>query len=111
MEHIKALKADNQNVFKRVYEQYHPQIYGFILQRTKSDYIAQEVRQLTCSKVWRRRDILSDDIRIRAQVCGVARQVMSDLRRKDPPRFKHEGQSAPTPYTDSLIDGIESQAL
>ncbi|HLS94724.1 RNA polymerase sigma-70 factor (ECF subfamily) [Sphingobacterium allocomposti] len=111
MEHIKALKADNQNVFKRVYEQYHPQIYGFILQRTKSDYIAQEVTQLTFIKFWQQRDILSDHIQINVQLFGMARQVMIDLLRKEATRFKHEGQSAPTPFTDSLIDAIESKDL
>lgn len=111
MEHIKAIKADNHEIFSRVYEQYHGQIYGFILQRTQSDYIAEEVTQLTFIKFWKQRNSLSEQLNVNVQLFGMARQVMIDLLRKEANRFKYEGESAATPFTDSLIDAIESKDL
>lgn len=111
MEYVKAIKADNQKIFNQVYAQYHEKIYGFILQRTQSAYIAEEVTQLTFIKFWKQRAILSEQIGINIQLFGMARQVMIDVLRKEATRFKYEGDSAPTPFTDSLIDAIESKDL
>ncbi|GGH29791.1 sigma-70 family RNA polymerase sigma factor [Sphingobacterium alkalisoli] len=111
MEHIKAIKADNHQVFSWVYEQYHQQIYGFIMQRTRSEYIAEEVTQLTFIKFWKQRNILNEELDVNVQLFGMARQVMIDLLRKEATRFKYEGESATTPFTDSLIDAIESRDL
>lgn len=111
MEHIKAIKADNQQSFNAVYEEYHRQIYGFIMQRTRSEYVAEEVTQLTFIKFWKQRNILSEQLAVSVQLFGMARQVMIDLLRKEATRFKYEGDSAVTPFTDSLIDAIESKDL
>ncbi|WP_437920336.1 RNA polymerase sigma factor [Sphingobacterium sp. LRF_L2] len=111
MEHIKAIKEDDHKAFQQVYEEYHVQIYGFILQRTKSTYVAEEVTQLTFIKFWKQREILSDRLGVNVQLFGMARQVMIDVLRKEATRFKYEGDSAETPFTDSLIDAIESKDL
>lgn len=111
MEYVKAIKADNQKIFNLVYDEYHSQIYGFILQRTQSSYIAEEVTQLTFIKLWKQRHILSEQLAINIQLFGMARQVMIDLLRKEATRFKYEGDAAVTPLTDSLIDAIESKDL
>ncbi|MFD1771589.1 RNA polymerase sigma factor [Sphingobacterium suaedae] len=111
MEQIKAIKEGNQQVFKQVFDQYHQQIFGFIVQRTKSEYIAQEVTQLTFIKFWKQREILSERLQIQIQLFGIARQVMIDILRKEATRFKYEGDMAETPFTDSLIDAIESKDL
>lgn len=111
MEHIKAIKEDDQRAFQDVYDRYHPQIYGFILTRTKSGYVAEEVTQLTFIKLWKQRGILSERLGIDIQLFGMARQVMIDVLRKEATRFKYEDESAETPFTDSLIDAIESKDL
>lgn len=111
MEHIKAIKDDDQRAFQHVYDRYHQQIYGFILQRTKSEYVAEEVTQLTYIKLWKQRGILSERLGIHVQLFGMARQVMIDVLRKEATRFKHEGEYAETPFTDSLVDAIESKDL
>ena len=56
MEHIQPIKSSNQKSFNIVYEKYHRQIYGFVQKRTQSDYIAQEVTQLTFIKLWNQRE-------------------------------------------------------
>lgn len=111
MEHIKSIKSDNQKSFNLVYEQYHTQIYGFVLKRTQSEYIAQEVTQLTFIRLWNQRAKLDEQRVILVQLFGMARQVMIDLLRKEAARFKYEGQTAVTPFTDSLINSVESKDL
>src|SRR5690606_9754037 len=111
MEHIQPIKSADQKSFNIVYEKYHRQIYGFVLKRTQSDYMAQEVTQLTFIKLWNQREKLNEQLSILIQLFGMARQVMIDLLRKEATRFKHEGQTAATPFTDSLIRVIESKDL
>ncbi|MCS4164889.1 sigma-70 family RNA polymerase sigma factor [Sphingobacterium paramultivorum] len=111
MEHIQPIKSSNQKSFNLVYEKYHRQIYGFVLKRTQSDYIAEEVTQLTFIKLWNQREKLDEQVSILLQLFGMARQVMIDLLRKEATRFKYEGQTAVTPFTDSLIRAIENKDL
>ena len=111
MNEISALKEGNQLVFNRVYQDNHPRIYGFILNRTKSTYMAEEVTQLTFIKFWKNRDALSHTLDIQIQLFGMARQVMIDLLRKEATRFKYEGDTAETPLTNSLINAIESKDI
>ncbi|WP_078668474.1 RNA polymerase sigma factor [Chitinophaga eiseniae] len=108
---IKRIKENDQKSFDLVYESYHDQIYGYVLHRSKSTYIAQEVTQLTFIKLWSNRETLNEETAIHLQLFGMARQVMIDLLRKESVRFKYEGQAAETPFTDSLIDAIESREL
>lgn len=111
MQLVKALKENYSNAFDIIYNQYHQQIYGYVLQRSQSSYIAQEVTQLTFIKLWDKREVLDDQLAVDLQLFGMARQVMIDLLRKESVRFKYEGQSAHTPFTDSLIDAIENKEL
>lgn len=111
MEYIKSIKSADQKSYNIVYEQYCKQIYGFVLKRTQSDYFAQEVTQLTFIKLWNQKERLDEQIGILIQLFGMARQVMIDLLRKEATRFKHEGQTTLTPFTDSLIRSIESRDL
>ncbi|MCL7987147.1 sigma-70 family RNA polymerase sigma factor [Sphingobacterium sp. lm-10] len=111
MNEIHALQSDNELVFNRIYEDYHPRIYSFILSRTKSTYLAEEVTQLTFIKFWKSRDALSHTLEIHIQLFGMARQVMIDLLRKEAARFKYEGDTAETPLTNSLINAIESKDI
>lgn len=111
MKHIRAIKEHDERAFQCVYEDYHPQIYGFVRERTKSNYIAEEVTQLTFIKLWKQRDLLHEGLSIQIQLFGMARQVMVDVLRKEATRFKYEGASAATPFTDCLIAAIESKEL
>lgn len=111
MQIVKAIKDDYSKAFNTIYNEYHSQIYGYVLQRSQSSYIAQEVTQLTFIKLWNNREDLNDELEINVQLFGMARQVMIDLLRKESIRFKYEGQAAYTPFTDSLIDAIEGREL
>lgn len=108
---IASIQEDNDQAFSQVYQNFHRAIYGFILQRTKSEFIAEEVTQLTFIKVWKNRAKLNPAMPINVQLFGMARQVMIDELRKEANRFKYEGEAAVTPFTDNLIKALESKDL
>ncbi len=111
MELIKGLKENKDRAFRQVYKLYHTPIYSLIYLRTKSEYIAEEVTQLTFIKLWKQRALLRENLAINIQLFGMARQVMVDILRKEATRFKYEGLTARTPFTDCLINAIESKDL
>lgn len=108
---IASIQEDNDHAFSQVYQDYHHEIFGFILQRTKSEFIAEEVTQLTFIKFWKNRAKLNHTLAINIQLFGIAKQVMIDALRKEANRFKYEGAAAETPYTDNLIQALESKDL
>lgn len=83
METIAALKKGNTLVFNEVYYAYHKKIYFFILQRTRSAFLAEETTQLTFIKCWKYRETLSDNLDIQVQLFRIARTTLIDLLRKD----------------------------
>ena len=108
---IASIQQDNDHAFSQVYENFNREIYGFILQRTKSEFLAEEVTQLTFIKTWKNRAKLNSTLPINIQLFGIAKQVMIDELRKEANRFKYEGVAAATPFTDNLIKALESKDL
>lgn len=111
MSATQAIRENDHSAFSQVYEKFHRDIYRFIFMKSKSEFVAQEVTQLTFIKLWGRRHTLDVQTPIEVQLFGMARQVMIDELRKESVRFRHEGQSAETPLTDNLIEALESKDL
>lgn len=108
---ISELKEGNLTVFNTVYELYHQQIYSFIKHKTQSDFIAQEVVQLTFIRLWQQRESLQDTAELNIQLFGMARQVMIDELRKESTRSRYNNESSLNPFSDSLIKMIESRDI
>ena len=83
MNTIAALKQGNLLVFNEVYYSCHKRIYFFILHKTKSSFIAEEVTQITFMKFWDYRESIADDLDVRVQLFRIARTSLIDLLRKD----------------------------
>lgn len=83
MNTIAALKQGNLLVFNEVYYSWHKRIYYFILRKTKSPFIAEEVVQLTFIKFWNYRESLADNIGVELQLFRIARTTLIDLLRKE----------------------------
>jgi len=80
---IAALKQGNLLVFNEVYYSWHKKIYFFVLQKTRSSFIAEEVTQLTFIKCWNYRENLADDLSIQLQLFRIARTTLIDFLRKE----------------------------
>lgn len=99
MNTIAALKQGNLLVFNEVYYTWHKRIYYFILQKTRSSFIAEEVTQLTFIKCWNHRENLADELDIQLQLFRIARTTLIDLLRKE------------TVYKEKVIHVIDKYTL
>lgn len=96
---IAALKQGNLLVFNEVYHSCHKRIYYFILRKTKSSFLAEEVTQLTFIKCWNYRESLTDELDITIQLFRIARTTLIDQLRKD------------TVYKEKVIHVIDKYTL
>jgi RNA polymerase sigma-70 factor (ECF subfamily) len=79
---IKELKDGDEFYFKQVFDQYHQKLYFFILYKTKSEYIAEEVAQMAFTKLWQCRRTLQEEFTISTQLFRIATTVLIDFLRK-----------------------------
>ena len=79
---IKELKDGDAFYFKRVFDQYHQKLYFFILYKTKSGYIAEEVVQMAFTKLWQCRQTLKEEYTISTQLFRIATTILIDYLRK-----------------------------
>jgi RNA polymerase sigma-70 factor (family 1) len=79
---IKELKNGDEIYFRKVFDQYHQKLYFFILSKTKSEYIAEEVVQMAFTKLWQCRHTLQEEYAISTQLFRIATTVLIDFLRK-----------------------------
>jgi RNA polymerase sigma-70 factor (ECF subfamily) len=79
---IKELKDGDAISFKKVFDQYHQKLYFFILYKTKSEYIAEEVVQMAFTKLWQCRQTLQEEYTISTQLYRMATTILIDFLRK-----------------------------
>ena len=79
---IKELKAGDEFSFRQVFDQYHQKLYFFILYKTKSEYIAEEVAQMAFTKLWQCRQTLREEYTISTQLFRIATTILIDFLRK-----------------------------
>ncbi|MCH5596442.1 RNA polymerase sigma factor [Niabella ginsengisoli] len=83
MDYVSEIKQGNKLVFEEVYYKYHNRFYFYVLRRTASEELAEEVVQMSFIKVWEKRSQLSASFPIEVQIARIARSIMIDvLRRK-----------------------------
>jgi RNA polymerase sigma-70 factor (family 1) len=79
---IKELKGGDELYFKQVFDQYHQKLYFFVLYKTKSEYIAEEVVQMAFTKLWQCRQTLKEEYTISTQLFRIATTILIDYLRK-----------------------------
>jgi RNA polymerase sigma-70 factor (family 1) len=79
---IAAIKEGDEFVFGEVFKEFHQKIYYYILSKTKSGYLAQEVTQLTFIKLWNYRTRLDESLPLSSQLFQIATTTCIDLLRQ-----------------------------
>jgi RNA polymerase sigma-70 factor (family 1) len=79
---IKELKGGDESYFRQVFDQYHQKLYFFILYKTRSEYIAEEVVQMAFTKLWQCRQTLREEYTISTQLFRIATTILIDFLRK-----------------------------
>lgn len=96
MLNIKELKDGDEFYFRQVFDQYHQKLYFFILYKTKSEYIAEEVAQMAFTKLWQCRQTLREEYTVSTQLFRIATTILIDFLRK------HGNKDAVTARLDVL---------
>jgi RNA polymerase sigma-70 factor (family 1) len=101
---IKELKNGDEFYFRKVFDQYHQKLYFFILNKTKSEYIAEEVVQMAFTKLWECRHTLQEEYAISTQLYRMATTILIDFLRK------YNNKDAVTARLDvlNIENGIDS---
>jgi RNA polymerase sigma factor (sigma-70 family) len=79
---IHAIKQSDQVAFEKTYFHWHAKIYAYFIHKTSSDYMAEELVQLTFIKLWNSRHTLKTELPLEAQLFTIARTTMLDFLRK-----------------------------
>lgn len=111
MNEFLALKGGCETVFKKVYQTNYNKLYFYIFSKTGSEYVAEEVVQMTFVKLWSRRAKITDTVPIDVQLFRIARSVLVDELRKEQVRLRSLANESYTPFTDSLLNSIECKDL
>lgn len=69
-------------VFNQVFHQFHQKLYYYVFSKTKSEFCAQEVVQITFIKLWQYRHSLNEEISIDTQLFRIAKTTLIDQLRK-----------------------------
>lgn len=79
---VNSIKNGDQVIFQQVFIEYHEKLYAYILKKTHSTYLAEEVVQITFIKLWDNRLNLNEDYSISTQLFRIATTTLIDLIRK-----------------------------
>jgi RNA polymerase sigma-70 factor (family 1) len=76
---VTAIKEDSHIAFKQVYEEFHERLFFYILSKTNSHYMAEEVVQSTFYKLWQYRKTLNEELPVAAQLFRIANTTFINL--------------------------------
>ncbi|GAB3354317.1 RNA polymerase sigma-70 factor [Arachidicoccus ginsenosidivorans] len=82
MDLVNQLQQEGLPVFRKIFDTYHHRVYNYIYGKTKSEYMAEEVVQLTFIKIWERRMSLPGHIEMVALIFQIANTTLIDMIRK-----------------------------
>lgn len=82
MDLVSQLQREGLSAFKSIYNMYHHRVYNYIYSKTKSEYMSEEVVQLTFIKIWEKRMSLPVEVSMVALIFQVANSTLIDLIRK-----------------------------
>ncbi|WP_126969804.1 RNA polymerase sigma factor [Gynurincola endophyticus] len=87
---IQKIKEGDEAAFTELYEQYHVPLQKYIFQYTRSTFLSEEVTQIAFSKLWEKRENISQDYPITVQLFRIAKSSVIDLLRKEKFRYVSE---------------------
>lgn len=110
-EKIAALQQGDEFIFGEIFNEFHQKVYFYILAKTKSPYLAEEVTQLSFIKLWNHREKLNTGLPFGVQLFQIARTTCIDLLRKEGNRKKLLVVKTETPFADTVTEDCTSREL
>ena len=94
---IDASRSGDRTAFARIIERYHRAVYAVSFSSVRDRTLADDITQDTFVTAWRRFDDLRDVAKLPAWLCGIARNLGRDARR----RMRRETVGDPVEPIDS----------
>ncbi len=112
MNTVAAIKNGDEIIYEAVFYEYHSKLYYFILSKTNSAFIAEEVTQLTFIKLWQFRTNLNEEIGLSSQLFRIAKTTLIDVLRKETVVAKIEQiNTSQQSLTNHIEEGINRKEL
>ncbi|GAA0533368.1 RNA polymerase sigma factor [Chitinophaga japonensis] len=83
MELLDRIRHDDETAFADFFDRYHTHLFFFLRKKTGSDFLAEELVQLTFIKLWNHRRHLAPDIDLPIQLFRIARTTLIDKLRTE----------------------------
>ena len=110
---IDACRSGDRTAFAQIIERYHRAVYAVAFSNARDRALADDITQDTFVTAWRRLDELRDKSRLPAWLCGIARNLARDARKR---RWRESADAdavepidATTPY--DAITEVEEERL
>jgi RNA polymerase sigma-70 factor (family 1) len=89
MDYVTDLASGCLQTFQTVYGLYNQKLYAYVLKKTGSAFMAEEVVQLTFIRLWEKKENLSSEHSLSAQIFRIGGTILIDQLRKDAVGKKH----------------------
>ena len=89
MNYVADLASGCLQTFQTVYSLYNQKLYAYVLKKTNSAYMAEEVVQLTFIRLWEKRENLSTEYNLSTQIFRIAGTILIDQLRKEAVSKRH----------------------
>jgi RNA polymerase sigma-70 factor (family 1) len=89
MDYVTDLVSGCLQTFQTVYGLYNQKLYAYVLKKTGSAFMAEEVVQLTFIRLWEKKENLSSEHSLSAQIFRIGGTILIDQLRKDAVGKKH----------------------
>ncbi len=86
---ISDININNENTLKIVFDKYHQAVFRYVFDKTKSEFLAREVVQISFIKLWKYRNKLEVGSDISTLLFTIVRTTMIDEIRKNKVMRKH----------------------
>ena len=87
---IENVKHSDKDSFKRLYLQYHPILFRFVISRIHDEDIAEDIVQETFIRVWKIRKTLSSDKSFFSLIAKISSNLSKDHFKHQAVRLKHQ---------------------
>lgn len=104
MEHLSDLKSGNILAFQQLYGLYHKKLHFFILKKSGSEYMAEEVVQLTFIRLWNKRKSIPLEVDASVIIFRMAYTILIDEIRKEAVNKRHLNKVEVDDQTDNIME-------
>lgn len=87
---IENVKHSDKDSFKKLYLQYHPVLFRFVISRIRDEDIAEDIVQDTFIRVWKIRQSLSSDKSFFSLIAKISSNLCKDHFKHETVRLRHK---------------------